>query len=184
MKSVAERFWEKVNKNGPMSDACGSPCWLWTASVKSTGYGNFGVGGTMANAHRFSFEMANGPIAGSFQVDHLCRVRACVNPLHLEAVTQRENILRGVGAPAIHAKKTHCLRGHPLLGVNVYFRGDHFGRECRACGVDRARARYAAKHDQMLVRAAAYRAANRERINANQNAKKAAAREAAKRLTP
>lgn len=76
-------------------------------------------------AHRFAYELANGPIPDGLEIDHLCRNRKCVNPAHLQAVSHRENMLR--------AAKTHCLNGHPLTGPNVYLRPDGRGRECREC---------------------------------------------------
>lgn len=119
------RFWAKVNKT--------ETCWLWTGSRKPEGYGEFGIGGRRKTlAHRYSYELAKGPIPAGLVIDHLCRVRACVNPAHLEAVTQQTNILRGVGPPAQHAKLTHCLRGHPLEGENLRISKDG-SRRCRTC---------------------------------------------------
>jgi hypothetical protein len=67
------------------------------------------------------------------QIDHLCRVRHCVNPAHMEPVTPRENILRSpVALAAINARKTHCPQGHPLSGANLYRTPQGF-RACREC---------------------------------------------------
>jgi len=73
-----------------------SGCWLWTASLNAGGYGQFASGsiGTRL-AHRWRWEMENGPVPEGLELDHLCRVRHCVNPAHLEPVTRRENLLRG-----------------------------------------------------------------------------------------
>jgi hypothetical protein len=76
-----------------------SPCWLWQGTVASTGYGQIrhsvaGYGRTLM-AHRFFWEQRNGPVPEGLDLDHLCRVRACCNPDHLEPVTRRENVLRG-----------------------------------------------------------------------------------------
>lgn len=87
---VANRFWSKVNKT--------ETCWLWTAAiVQSTGYGRIGTGGRhhMNSAHRVAYEMMVGPIPKGLQIDHLCRVRHCVNPAHMEVVTSAENTRRG-----------------------------------------------------------------------------------------
>ncbi len=83
-------------------------------------------------AHRWAFEQFKGPIADGLQIDHLCRVRHCVNPDHLEAVSQRANILRGEATSAQRARQTHCKRGHRFDLANTYIRpAGH--RNCRAC---------------------------------------------------
>jgi hypothetical protein len=86
------RFWAKVDVRGP------DECWLWTAGVNPYGYGAFWVRGVMRGAHRVSYEMAVGPIPDELQLDHICRVRRCVNPSHLEPVTQLENLRREASA--------------------------------------------------------------------------------------
>jgi hypothetical protein len=108
-------------------------CWHWTAG-KHNGYGQFSLGGRkgrMYYAHRVAYEWLVGPIPEGLQLDHLCRNRACVNPDHLEPVSQQENILRGEGGQN-HAVKTHCPQGHEYAGDNLYVRPDG-GRQCRAC---------------------------------------------------
>lgn len=90
---MARRFWSKVNKT----------CWLWTASKKSNGYGEYWDKGKLHRAHKFLWEKLNGPVPTGLQLDHLCRVRSCVNPKHLEAVTSRVNLLRGEGITAQRA---------------------------------------------------------------------------------
>jgi hypothetical protein len=82
-------------------------------------------------AHRVAWELMRGPIPRGMTIDHLCRMPLCVNPSHLEVVTLKENVLRGFGSPAMNARKTHCLKGHPLTLDNVYlYRGS---RSCRMC---------------------------------------------------
>src|ERR1035437_6893898 len=107
--SMIARFWAKVDKT--------EDCWNWTAHTDGMGYGQLakpGQHGGLVVAHRFAYELLVGPIPEGLQLDHLCRNRACVNPDHLEPVTRRVNILRGVGFGAVNAKKTECPRGHPL----------------------------------------------------------------------
>lgn len=86
--TVEERFWVKVEKT--------SSCWIWTGSRNGRGYGLFGAssGGAPVRAHRFSYELRFGPIPEGMQLDHLCEVKACVNPDHLEPVTNEENSRR------------------------------------------------------------------------------------------
>lgn len=133
--NVARRFLDKIT--------VGDGCWEWTGARVSHGYGNFRTNGRNYGAHRLSYEHFVGPIPDGLQLDHLCRNRACVRPDHLEAVTNRENQLRGVRTfTAIHATKTHCLNGHPFDEENTLrYKG---GRWCRRCHRDRSR-RYRAK---------------------------------------
>lgn len=108
-----------------------SGCWLWMAA-SSQGYGHVRLGSRVLRAHRLVYTTLRGDPGGKL-LDHLCRVRQCVNPDHLEPVTNRENCLRGVGVGAVNAVKTHCLHGHPFDEVNTYYRVDRLGRNCRAC---------------------------------------------------
>lgn len=122
---VLERFWSKVEKT--------DTCWLWTGSLASGGYGSFNYKYKHYRAHRLSYEQIRGEIPKGLVLDHLCRVRSCVNPDHLEAVTHRVNILRGIGGSAVNAKKTHCKNGHLLSGDNLRNRLTVPWRECRQC---------------------------------------------------
>lgn len=94
-------------------------CWLWTACIKPEGYGQIWWNGSTRNAHRVVYRLFVGEIPAGLQLDHLCRVRHCVNPAHLEPVTNRENVLRGDTIPAKCAARTHCPEGHPLAGDNL-----------------------------------------------------------------
>jgi hypothetical protein len=123
-----ERFWAKVDQSGE--------CWVWTASANNVGYGWFWDGQRNQLAHRWAYELLVGPIPDGLQLDHLCRNRRCVRPDHLEAVTRRENILRGVGVGAKNAAKTHCLRNHPFDEANTHL-GPSGKRFCRLCTRDR-----------------------------------------------
>lgn len=104
-----------------------SGCWLWVGSIDprpTSGYGRLWVGhrvtGSFKPAHRLVYEYMVGPVPEGLTLDHKCRVRQCVNPQHLEPVTNRENILRGVSPLAKQARQTHCKWGHELAGSNVY----------------------------------------------------------------
>ena len=104
-----------------------SGCWLWDRAISQTGYGNICVDGKYRGAHRVVYEALVGPIPEGLHLDHRCRVRACVNPNHLEPVSQRENSLRGVGAAAVNARQTHCRHGHELTPENTYRYSDRQG---------------------------------------------------------
>jgi hypothetical protein len=118
-------------------------CWIWTGAFQ----GHYGVyydpGKRTSSAHRYSYEKFVGPIPVGKHLDHLCRNPACVNPGHLEPVTVRENLHRAhTSWAARNAAKTHCPKGHPLSGDNVYIHG---GRQCRTCKVEWNREYRAAK---------------------------------------
>lgn len=123
--AIVARFWMKV-------DGGGNRCWEWTASLRN-GYGQFGVrAGHVVPAHRFAYEHLVGPIPDGMVIDHLCRNTRCVNPAHLEPVTNVENVMRGESPMARNARTTHCTHGHELVGANLYV--DPKGRrQCRAC---------------------------------------------------
>lgn len=137
-RTVAERFWEKVDTSaGP--DAC----WPWTAFKNEHGYGQFHDGTRLVRAHRHSLEMAEGPLPEGMVVDHAChneadctdvpcQHRACCNPAHLEAVTQKVNSIRGRSG-AHQQEKTECPKGHPYSEENTLLRNNGKHRICRAC---------------------------------------------------
>ena len=127
MSDLYKRFLAKVTPNPS------NGCWVWTGHVQPNGYGQFSDGTRLVYAHRFVFEMAGGIIPENFDIDHLCRNRRCVNPLHLEPVTHRENLLRGETIPAARAAQTHCISGHPLSGENLYVDPSNGSRSCRIC---------------------------------------------------
>lgn len=104
---------------------------LWIGGLDRRGYGKFSLGGRMGFAHRFSYELANGPASGGLVIDHLCRVPSCVAPLHLEAVAQAENVRRGAAGKA-EAARTHCPLGHEYTAANTY-QDPRGKRRCRAC---------------------------------------------------
>ncbi len=122
MSTEQERFEEKVAPSN------GSGCKIWIGATGANGYGRFRVKGNVLMAHRFAYELYRGPIPIGLTIDHLCRVKYCVNPDHMEPVSIKDNILRGFSPAAINARKTHCKLGHLL--VCVALRGS---RDCRIC---------------------------------------------------
>lgn len=129
--SFDAQFFSKVR----MTDGC----WIWTGSL-TRGYGMLTTGRKQVYAHRVAYEQILGPIPDGLHLDHLCRNPACVRPDHLEPVTPRENMHRGVG----HGKETHCPRGHPYNGANLRITKSG-GRVCRICNIEQGRAWRAAR---------------------------------------
>ena len=125
---IIDRFWPKVALN----DATG--CWEWTSTKTPHGYGLLWDPDRKGPVytHRFAYERFIRPI-GDLTLDHLCRNPSCCNPIHLEPVPLKENILRGVSPPAHNAKKTHCPVGHVFNKDNTYVRPSTGYRSCRIC---------------------------------------------------
>ena len=122
---VVDRFWARVVK--------GDGCWLWSGATNDHGYGQLHRDRRTVYAHRFSYELAVGPIPAGLQIDHLCRNRSCVRPHHLEPVTSAVNTRRGEPA-----NRTHCPLGHPYDEANT---GRRFCRACHRAFVSRGKAR-------------------------------------------
>ena len=134
---LERRFWLKVDRRED------GECWPWLASTMGGGYGQFRVPGRSAYAHRFSYEIVNGPIPKGMVIDHICSNTRCVNPIHLQAVTQGENSQRTWDRGRTHNQNTskeRCKRGHLLAGENVVPVSG--GRGCRECGRIRSLASY------------------------------------------
>jgi hypothetical protein len=137
----AERFWAKVDKSGD--------CWIWIGAKTRGGYGSFHGSDGERLAHRWAYRALVGPIPEGLHIDHLCRVRACVNPAHLEAVTQQENNARADIRPFLTAAReaaqqenarrremalarSHCAHGHEWTAANTRW-SKKGTRVCRAC---------------------------------------------------
>ena len=145
LNELINRFWDKVD----VTDSC----WLWTAHKNGYGYGTFRYNNKTGLAHRFSYELFEGNIINNLQLDHLCRVRHCVNPAHLQMVTLQENIKRGNtghhtnqlrGKDHPSSKKTHCPQGHEYDEKNTYM-DNRNTRNCRICISERGRKQYRRK---------------------------------------
>lgn len=138
--SFEERVFARVDLCGPIpphSPHLGQ-CWLWTGWINPLGYGSINSSRSGDNphspslAHRVVYEMLRGPIASGLTLDHLCRVRHCVNPAHLDPCSAVENVLRGVGPSAVNSRKTHCKHGHEFSPLNTRITREGY-RECRTC---------------------------------------------------
>lgn len=119
------RFLSKVDKDE-------NGCWIWIASISKRGYPNFSIKGKTYNSHRISYVLFKGIIPTSNVIDHLCKNIICVNPSHLEAVTQRENLMRGNTQARNKSHQTHCIHGHPFNKENTYINPMGI-RHCRVC---------------------------------------------------
>src|SRR5688500_12459342 len=115
-RDLRERFESKMLKT--------EACWLWQGPINRKGYGTFQIKTPLGNwqpeyAHRVAYGLYKGPIPFGLSIDHLCSNRSCVNPEHLEAVTQQVNLLRGKTLQARNLAKTHCPKGHPYDEANT-----------------------------------------------------------------
>ena len=139
---LSESFWARV------SPEPNSGCWLWTGSWNSAGYGRVKLAGRdNLRAHRITYTTLVGPVPPGLELDHLCRVRCCCNPAHLEPVTHRENLIRGIGPKLTKESRaaiTHCPYGHEYTVANtrnaINSRSGYPNRLCRACGNARSKA--------------------------------------------
>lgn len=110
-------------------------CWLWKGAIANT-YGSFSINGRMLKAHRLAYEHYIGKIQDGMFLDHLCRVRHCVRPDHLEPVTNRENMRRGTAPNWLTHRSGRCRRGHSMEDAYVRKEGR---RCCNICSSQRAR---------------------------------------------
>jgi hypothetical protein len=129
LKTFEQRFWEKVEFT--------EYCWNWVACRHKDGHGKIGKNGKTFYAHRIAYELLVGPIPDGLVLDHICRNTSCVNPIHLEPVTQKINTNRGISPPALQLLITHCPLGHEYNEENTYHWRGH--RRCRICNAIKAK---------------------------------------------
>lgn len=120
MLAIQERV--QIDNNG---------CWLWTGWINPDGYGLIRIDNTRMRAHRLSWTLFHGPIPDNLTIDHLCRIRHCINPEHLEPVTGAENIRRDLEFRKVGQYKTHCSKGHKITPRTLSHHGS--GYHCRIC---------------------------------------------------
>lgn len=138
-------------------------CWLWSGHITNAGYGTIELNGAPRRAHRICYEYYVGPIPESLTLDHLCRVRCCVNPKHLEPVTRGENVRRGIGADLCRergtvrrSQKTHCDRGHEWTPENTGHYAANGLRRCNACSRIHCHEYYLKNRAKVLARNKTY----------------------------
>ena len=126
MRPLLERFSERYVPEP------NTGCWLWIGSIDARVSSGYGLFGKNRRAHRVSWELHSGAIPDGLVVDHICRVRSCVNPDHLRIVTRAVNNVENSHGPSAKAKQvTHCPKGHPYAGENLH--RQRAGRKCRTC---------------------------------------------------
>jgi len=128
-------------------------CIEWVGRIHTGGYGRTKLNGVEQPVHRYVWEKKNGKIPGSLVIDHLCRNRVCINVDHLRVVTAAENTLCGYGAAAINKRKTHCKRGHELVGQNLVIHELKNGKNMRQCRICHRRN---ARESKARIKAACY----------------------------
>jgi hypothetical protein len=131
MKSIIERFLQKIQ----VSD---SGCWDWVGYRDRDGYGRVTINKVPYGTHRIIYEYYHGQICPDLVIDHLCKNRKCVNPTHLEQVTNKENLRRSPCTSTLNSAKTHCIHGHEFNDKNTRYRPTG-GRSCRICAALQAR---------------------------------------------
>lgn len=114
-------------------------CWEWDNVTRPDGYGRVWWNGRTQLAHRAVFEASFGAVPPGLELDHLCRVRHCCNPEHLEPVTHQINTLRGLGVTATNARKERCPKNHPYIAETIAKSGARQVRQCKVCLRDRSR---------------------------------------------
>lgn len=125
-RTLCERLWPRIKQ-------VESGCWEWQGAMDKLGYGFIRMPDRVHLVHRVVWRALVAPLTLGLTLDHLCRNASCCNPRHLEEVTQRENVLRGLAPSAVHARKTHCIRGHLFDESNTRIYVKKNGRKARVC---------------------------------------------------
>lgn len=151
-----EKFWSRADRSGGPES-----CWTWQGTISPGGYGRYAsVNGRSRFAHRLAYE----PIPDGLPLDHLCRNTRCVNPVHLEPVTTRENVLRSTSPAALHAKKTHCPEGHEYGPERAEVHQAR-RRRCPTCHMIQQRGYYSRNRAKVIKANGEYRRAHRKAHN-------------------
>lgn len=114
-------------------------CWVWHGSSMN-GYGRINYEGKIWLAHRLFYTLLVGSIPDGKVIDHLCRVRNCLNPEHMEVTTQQVNVKRGLMG-VLRPRPTHCPSGHAYEDPNIYYAPKGY-RVCRTCKRIKGRKEY------------------------------------------
>lgn len=147
------KFWDKCIPEP------NSGCWLWTAALDGSGYGQIKWGdhgrrNPNAKTHRLAYQMLVGPIPAGLVIDHLCRTRCCCNPAHMEPVTAKMNTLRGESFAVANANKAACPSGHAYDDINTrWYQGRRYCRECLRLRCDTDEHRTQSRERQRRLRA-------------------------------
>lgn len=154
----SSRFWSKVNKT--------TDCWLWVGAKNRDGYGNMRISSITVSAHRLVLLMHGHEIPPGMEVDHLCRVRNCVNPNHLEIVDHGTNIRRGMSGAHMTLRRMQayqCPNGHEITDDLISVDKNTNGRRCRICSRNASKKAAAKNREKNLARAAEYRCKARDK---------------------
>jgi len=158
MKTTEQRFWSKVNKETVVtSPYVDTPCWVWTASLKEKGYGQYSIAGKPCLAYKYSYEQNVGKVPDYMTIDHICRNRPCVRPDHLRLLTQKQNNEASDSLTALNGRKTTCKNGHPLVGdhIKIDVRKDGTRRRCSLCDAINRKNQLERIRNEKLTRATA-----------------------------
>lgn len=122
-------------------------CWAWQGTKNEDGYGLVSISGKREYVHRVMYQLFVGPVNYNRELDHLCRNPSCCNPLHLEAVSSRENSLRGNHPLFVIHREQRCRRGHDLSIEENVRRMSNGTKRCRICAIDYQRQYRKAKRE-------------------------------------